>query len=207
MREHRVERWMTHDVLTLTPRAKLADALDLMDRERIRHVLVVDPRGRLSGIVSDRDLDTAFAQLLRPAVVGRFGRARDDPHDARSDHRIGAWRRTSNVTARLERNVQGCAARAASGTIQRLAFGMSLAGSVVVAFADDAAVAHDHGAYGRIWQRAAQCPRRQFVRARQIKPVYRRQPFIAIPHDEPLFVSMSRLSDWTPIKAARFTSG
>jgi acetoin utilization protein AcuB len=58
---------MTHDVLTLTPRARLADALELMDRERIRHVLVVDPKGRLSGIVSDRDMKRVFAE---PATRG-----------------------------------------------------------------------------------------------------------------------------------------
>ncbi len=71
MEERRVERWMTHDVLTLRPEEKLSDALELMDRERIRHVPIVDAQGRLVGIVSDRDvkrvvLDRKSHSLDRP---------------------------------------------------------------------------------------------------------------------------------------------
>lgn len=61
MLERRVERWMTHDVITLEPLATIADALDLMDRERIRHILVVDDEDRLAGIVSDRDVKRVLA--------------------------------------------------------------------------------------------------------------------------------------------------
>src|SRR2546421_7613928 len=81
--ERRVERWMTHDVLSLLPTSRLADALELMERERIRHVLVVDAHERLAGIVSDRDvkrlllerrslthaLDRPLAQVMTKRVI------------------------------------------------------------------------------------------------------------------------------------------
>jgi acetoin utilization protein AcuB len=62
MIERRVERWMSHDVIALRPTATIRDALDLMERERIRHVLIVDEKERLAGIVSDRDVKRVVAQ-------------------------------------------------------------------------------------------------------------------------------------------------
>jgi len=61
MLERRVERWMSHDVISLAPRSTIRDALDLMERERIRHILVVDEHDRLCGIVSDRDVKRMLA--------------------------------------------------------------------------------------------------------------------------------------------------
>ena len=61
MLERRIERWMTHDVISLGPRSTVRDALDLMERERIRHILIVDDRERLCGIVSDRDVKRVLA--------------------------------------------------------------------------------------------------------------------------------------------------
>ena len=47
---------MTSDPITLTARATVEDAADLMRERNIRHVPVVDERGALIGMVSDRDL-------------------------------------------------------------------------------------------------------------------------------------------------------
>jgi CBS domain-containing protein len=47
---------MTSDPITLTAQATLEDAADLMRERNIRHVPVVDGRGALAGMVSDRDL-------------------------------------------------------------------------------------------------------------------------------------------------------
>jgi len=47
---------MTPDPLTLTARATIEDAADLMRERNIRHVPVVDEGGVLVGMVSDRDL-------------------------------------------------------------------------------------------------------------------------------------------------------
>lgn len=47
---------MTHPVITVPPEMALQDALNLMHKERIRRLPVVDHRGMLVGIVSERDL-------------------------------------------------------------------------------------------------------------------------------------------------------
>ena len=47
---------MTRDPLTVRAETRCDSALDIMDDEDIRHLPVVDARGRLCGIVSDRDL-------------------------------------------------------------------------------------------------------------------------------------------------------
>ena len=47
---------MSSPAVTITPDTPLRDALDLMHRRRFRRLPVVDGRGRLVGIVSERDL-------------------------------------------------------------------------------------------------------------------------------------------------------
>jgi len=47
---------MTHPVITIPPETPLQDALNLMQKEHIRRLPVVDHRGTLVGIVSERDL-------------------------------------------------------------------------------------------------------------------------------------------------------
>jgi acetoin utilization protein AcuB len=78
MEERRVELWMSHDVLTLSPNATVADAVDLMERERIRHVPVVDAKDRLVGIVSDRDVKRALPRghTASTSLLGRAGTRR-----------------------------------------------------------------------------------------------------------------------------------
>jgi acetoin utilization protein AcuB len=62
-----VREVMSRDVLTVAPDATLADARQVLDQHRIRHLPVVD-RGRLVGIVSDRDLRSATLMDERTAV-------------------------------------------------------------------------------------------------------------------------------------------
>jgi acetoin utilization protein AcuB len=50
-----VGRRMSHPVISANPQMPVADALNLMHRERIRRLPVID-NGRLVGIVSDKDL-------------------------------------------------------------------------------------------------------------------------------------------------------
>jgi acetoin utilization protein AcuB len=59
----RVDRWMSRAVQTVGPEAFLIDAFDLMRAHHIRHVPVVE-RGRVVGIVSDRDV--RHAMPMRP---------------------------------------------------------------------------------------------------------------------------------------------
>jgi acetoin utilization protein AcuB len=51
-----VEERMTHPVMTIHPEMPMQDALNLMHKEHIRRLPVVDKRGKLIGIVSERDL-------------------------------------------------------------------------------------------------------------------------------------------------------
>jgi acetoin utilization protein AcuB len=51
--------WMSAHVHTVTPEDYLVDAFELMRVHRIRHLPVVD-RGRLVGIISDRDVRHAL---------------------------------------------------------------------------------------------------------------------------------------------------
>jgi len=52
----RVDEVMTPDPRTLPARASVNDAMMLLRHENIRHVPVLDERGKLVGMVSDRDL-------------------------------------------------------------------------------------------------------------------------------------------------------
>lgn len=51
-----VKERMSHPVITIHPDTPIQDALKLMRKERIRRFPVVDKRGQLVGIVSERDI-------------------------------------------------------------------------------------------------------------------------------------------------------
>jgi acetoin utilization protein AcuB len=63
-----VEDVMTRDVVTLTPQQTLMDAINLLRRERIRHLPVVEGP-ELRGIVTDRDVKRATPSVL--AGIGK----------------------------------------------------------------------------------------------------------------------------------------
>ncbi len=54
---------MTEDPITLTPHDRARDAIDLQLEHDIRHIPVVDERGKLLGMLSDRDLRDATLPL------------------------------------------------------------------------------------------------------------------------------------------------
>lgn len=54
-----VADYMTSNVVTVSSESPLAVAADLMTRRRIHHLPVLDPAGRLVGILSDRDIRSA----------------------------------------------------------------------------------------------------------------------------------------------------
>ena len=66
----KVKELMTKKVITLTPEDKVDRLFFLFNFENIRHVPVVDGKGKLVGIVSDRDLKKILGaprkQLERP---------------------------------------------------------------------------------------------------------------------------------------------
>ncbi|HRP97969.1 MAG TPA: CBS domain-containing protein [Rhodocyclaceae bacterium] len=59
-----VEQIMTKDVLTATPDTRLAQLAELMRKNKVRHVPVVDASGALQGIVSNRDVQRAQPSLI-----------------------------------------------------------------------------------------------------------------------------------------------
>jgi acetoin utilization protein AcuB len=65
----RVRDRMTRPVATVHPEIPVAAASDLMRRRLLRHLPVVDRRGRLVGIVTDRDLRQV---VFRPAWRDRL---------------------------------------------------------------------------------------------------------------------------------------
>lgn len=61
-----VSELMTPNPTVVRADAPLIDALELMVRQRFRHLPVVDEAGSLVGILSDRDLKTALPDRYRP---------------------------------------------------------------------------------------------------------------------------------------------
>jgi len=54
-----VEKWMTRNVITVHPHEKIIDAFELMQRQGIRHLPVIED-GELKGLVTDRDIRLAL---------------------------------------------------------------------------------------------------------------------------------------------------
>ena len=56
-----VGRIMHTNLITISPKATLVEAKELIDKWAIDHLLVVDDKGKLVGIISDRDLKQYWA--------------------------------------------------------------------------------------------------------------------------------------------------
>lgn len=67
--------WMTSNVVTIDETAKLPEALTLMGRHEVRHLVVVDD-GTVLGVVSERDLlrhlgeQTQVREVMTKKVLG-----------------------------------------------------------------------------------------------------------------------------------------
>ncbi|MBN8919610.1 MAG: CBS domain-containing protein, partial [Rhizobiales bacterium] len=59
-----------HSVQTMEPAATLAEAMHVLDARNIGAVVVVDPRGRVVGMLSERDIIRRLAEF-GPAAFGR----------------------------------------------------------------------------------------------------------------------------------------
>lgn len=56
-----IDRIMHTDLITVSPKTTLVQARDLIEKKQIDHLLVVDDKKKLVGIVSDRDLKQNWA--------------------------------------------------------------------------------------------------------------------------------------------------
>lgn len=61
-----IQYHMTTSPITITPEQTIAEAISILEKYNIRHLLVVDAEGVLKGILSDRDLRSA-----RPSTIAR----------------------------------------------------------------------------------------------------------------------------------------
>ena len=59
-----ISRYMTREVLTATPEMSLPEARSLLNENHFRHLPVVDKQGLLVGMITDRDLRSAFPSSM-----------------------------------------------------------------------------------------------------------------------------------------------
>ena len=59
-----IDKSMTKDVISIDLESRIADACELLARNRIRHLPVIDKDGRLVGIVTDRDIRSAMPSTV-----------------------------------------------------------------------------------------------------------------------------------------------
>ena len=69
-----VSQVMTREVMTLTVRHTVDDALNMMEEFGFNHVPIVDAMGRMAGIVSDRDLLRSMDFVEEPLKDHMTGR-------------------------------------------------------------------------------------------------------------------------------------
>ncbi len=68
-----VQEWMRTNVITINPELRVERAWELMERQRVRHLPVVQ-QGRLVGIVTERDLKRAVFGAPPLSTVWKGGK-------------------------------------------------------------------------------------------------------------------------------------
>ncbi len=67
-----VEYYMTHNPVTIGPETLIPDARDILQHNDFRHLPVVDKDGRLIGMVTDRDIRSAYpSSVLSGEDIGK----------------------------------------------------------------------------------------------------------------------------------------
>ena len=65
-----VGEMMTTNLVTMYPNSLFRDVVDVLAKNSLRHLLVVDSEGRLVGVISDRDvLRAADVMIIEPVTV------------------------------------------------------------------------------------------------------------------------------------------
>jgi CBS domain-containing protein len=78
MPEACVREFMTREPVTLTEKARLRDAVELVMVRRIRHIPVLDAQGRLAGIITDRDVKRSLPSPLSAIASEEYESILDD---------------------------------------------------------------------------------------------------------------------------------
>ncbi|HMP78636.1 MAG TPA: CBS domain-containing protein [Pirellulaceae bacterium] len=66
-----VQHLMSRDVCSVLPTTPIKDVKQLIESRQIRHVLVCDAKGRLCGIISDRDMQRASSGTARDLMTAK----------------------------------------------------------------------------------------------------------------------------------------
>jgi acetoin utilization protein AcuB len=61
-----ISEYMTKDPLKINPDLTISQAREILDSKHFRHLPVVDDNGRLLGIITDRDIRSAYPSSLAP---------------------------------------------------------------------------------------------------------------------------------------------
>ncbi len=140
-----------------------------------REERLVEATRRVGG-ESDVHGHAVRAQMLEALPMHeriRIFHRRNHARDAGVDDALDARTRASHVAARLERAVQGGAAGAIAGFVERNRLCVRLADTPVISLPhDDAVTRHDHRADERIGTRAAAAALGQLQRAIHVVAVY-----------------------------------
>jgi acetoin utilization protein AcuB len=150
-----ISRYMTPHPLTIRPGLRLPEARDLLHAQPFRHLPVTDEEGRLLGMVSDRDIRSAFPSSILDPLLGQEDRARLEqvpvasimghpsvclPREATLDdalllfdrHRVGALPVVDG-----ENRVVGIVSTRDVMRAYRILFGIGETGSALVQIRDD----------------------------------------------------------------------
>ena len=71
-----IDKSMTRNVITIDPDAGIIEAMDKMEKHRIRHLPVVTEDNTLVGVVTDRDVRSALPSTFLVDPESRQERAR-----------------------------------------------------------------------------------------------------------------------------------
>ena len=79
----KVNAWMQKEVLTLSEKSSLRDAIDLSMKHHIRHIPIIRDQKELVGIVSDRDIKRFTPSILSERSAGEHERVLEETPLAR----------------------------------------------------------------------------------------------------------------------------
>lgn len=103
-----VQEWMRTNVITINPELRVERAWELMERQRVRHLPVVQ-QGRLVGIVTERDLKRAV--FGAPPVFTVWKEGKPQPTGTPGDLPVQAIMTREASTAKPTDTLQSTALR------------------------------------------------------------------------------------------------
>ncbi len=150
-----IAEYMTENPITISPDAFLPEAREIMSEYRFRHLPVADEKGTLIGIITDRDIRSAFPstvvqgeQLIASQSVVDRTRVRDimvtdcvtiSPYDTLDDSLLMFDRKRVGALPVIDgdKKILGMFSIRDLTSAYRKLFGMAEKGSVLIAIEDE----------------------------------------------------------------------